>query len=137
MLTQEQIQNCIIAASSPRGGYVPKIGITEDAISNPSIATLCSEAADMCRDNVESPYYYYSGRGTYDIRHPSDDPTPPTYFEDYLNQAKVQNAIGVSTNYTDSNSDIYWGFQATGDFIYPNFLLDLERIMTYGVRVSL
>lgn len=29
---------------------------------------LCTEAADMCRDNVESPYYYYGGRGVYDIR---------------------------------------------------------------------
>lgn len=30
--------------------------------------TLCSEAQDMCRDNVEGPYYSYGGRGTYDIR---------------------------------------------------------------------
>jgi len=35
---------------------------------------VCSEAASMCRDNVESPYYYYGGRGVYDIRHPYDDP---------------------------------------------------------------
>lgn len=27
---------------------------------------------------------------------------------DYLNQAHVQNAIGVNLNYTTSNSDIYW-----------------------------
>ena len=39
---------------------------------------ICTEAEDMCRDNVESPYYYYSGRGVYDIRHPFVDPTPPT-----------------------------------------------------------
>jgi hypothetical protein len=26
---------------------------------------VCNEAADMCRDNVESPYYFYGGRGTY------------------------------------------------------------------------
>ena len=38
---------------------------------------ICTEAEDMCRDNVESPYYYYSGRGVYDIRHPYADPTPP------------------------------------------------------------
>lgn len=79
----------------------------------------------MCRDNVEGTYYTYekidrstntqadsansfSGRGTYDIRHPSDDPTPPPYIEPYLNQAHVQNAIGVNLNYTTSNSDIYW-----------------------------
>lgn len=27
---------------------------------------------------------------------------------DYLNQAHVQNAIGVNLNYTTANSDIYW-----------------------------
>ena len=31
---------------------------------------ICTEAENMCRDNVEGPYYQYSGRGTYDIRHP-------------------------------------------------------------------
>lgn len=29
--------------------------------------TLCSEAQDMCRDNVEGPYYSYGGRGVYDM----------------------------------------------------------------------
>lgn len=63
--------------------------------------TFCSEAQNMCRDNVEGPYYSYGGRGVYDIRHPYDDPTPPSYFPDYLNLASVQNALGVSLNYTD------------------------------------
>ena len=136
----DQIKYCKIAAAAPNGGFV-KDGngheITIKATSNPSIDTLCSEAADMCRDNVESPYYYYGGRGVYDIRHPLDDPTPPEYFMDYLNQASVQQAIGVSVNYTESNSDIYWHFQSTGDFIYPNFRAELEQIMASGVRVSL
>lgn len=46
---------------------------------------LCSEATSMCRDNVEGPYYQYSGRGVYDIRHPYNDPTPMDTFVDYLN----------------------------------------------------
>jgi len=111
--------------------------ITNVAASNPSIDSACQEAADMCRDNVESPYYFFSGRGTYDIRHPANDPTPPEYFVEYLNQADVQNAIGVSTNYTEANNDVYWQFQRTGDFIYPNFMADLENILNSGVRVSL
>ena len=74
---------------------------------------VCTEAADMCRDNVESPYYFYGHRGVYDIRHPYDDPTPPTYFEDYLNLAYVQQAIGVNLNYTDANNDVYWAFQVS------------------------
>lgn len=63
--------------------------------STASGKAICTEAADMCRDNVESPYYFYGNRGVYDIRHPYDDPTPPSYFKDYLNLASVQQAIGV------------------------------------------
>lgn len=71
------------------------------------------------------------------IRHPYADPDPPGYFEDYLNLPEVQNAIGVNLNYTKANNDIYWAFQETGDFIYPNFIEDLEMLLDAGVRVSL
>ena len=92
----------------------------------------------MCRDNVESPYYEYSGRGVYDIRHPYDDPTPPVYFLDLLNLASTQEALGVDTNYTsDANDETYYAFQQTGDFVYPNFLADIEMILATPVRVSL
>lgn len=40
-------------------------------------------------------------------------------------------------NYTESNNDIYYAFQLSGDFIYPNFLEDLGKIIDSGVRVSL
>jgi len=98
---------------------------------------ICTEAGNMCRDNVESPYYAYGGRGVYDIRHPYNDTTPPRYFADYLNLPNVQQAIGVDLNYTLSNNDIYWAFQQTGDFVYPTFLADLERILNSGVSVGL
>jgi len=98
---------------------------------------ICTEAADMCRDNVESPYYYYGERGAYDIRHPYDDPTPPTYFVDYLNMASTQAALGVDLNYTDANNEVYWAFQQTGDFVYPNFMEDLEMLLNKSVRVAL
>ena len=74
----------------------------------------------------------------YDIRHPYDDPTPPDYFVDYLNQAEVQDALGVSVNYTRTYSpQVGRGFQNTGDFVYRRFLHDLERILNNGVRVAL
>ncbi|KAI7482758.1 peptidase S10, serine carboxypeptidase [Hortaea werneckii] len=133
-----QIRTCRASASYVRGGLIDDDQtITEAAVRQLDVASICSEAQAMCRDNVESMYYNYGDRGTYDIRHPSNDPTPPSYFEDYLNTAFVQNALGVSLNYTTSNSDIYWAFQDTGDFIYSNFLEDLETILDLGVRVNL
>ncbi|KAF2199346.1 putative carboxypeptidase S1 [Delitschia confertaspora ATCC 74209] len=104
---------------------------------NPADLAVCTEAADMCRDNVESPYYSYGGRGVYDIRHPYDDPTPPDYLEAYFNQASVQNALGTNINYTEANNEIYWAFQETGDFVYPNFIEDIEMLLNNGVRVAL
>jgi carboxypeptidase C (cathepsin A) len=57
---------------------------------------------------------------------------------DFLNLESTQAALGVDTNYTSySNADIYYAFQQTGDFVYPNFLEDLEGILNNSVRVSL
>lgn len=96
----------------------------------------CASATQMCRYLVEYPYYDFSGRGTYDIRHPRNDPTPPTYFIDYLNLASTQEAIGVNLNYTsDSSSQVGLGFGDTGDFVYPGFLADLEEILN-NVRLN-
>ena len=98
----------------------------------------CRIATEICRDLVEVPYYSIGKRGVYDIRHPIDDPTPPQYMLPYLNQASVQEALGVSINYTSLSSDQIWkGFQFTGDFVYRRFLTALERILDSGVRVAL
>ncbi|KAH6709195.1 carboxypeptidase-like protein S1 [Leptodontidium sp. MPI-SDFR-AT-0119] len=95
---------------------------------------ICTEAENMCRDNVEGPYYYYSGRGVYDIRHPADDPTPPSYYVDYLNLDSTRNALGVNLNYSQSNDEVYYAFQQTGDFVYPNFIEDLEMLLNNSDR---
>ena len=106
--------------------------------STPAGQELCSYTTNICRSYCEEPYYAYGGRGVYDIRHPYVDPTPPTYFVDYLNQADVQQALGVSINYTRTASpQIGTGFGNTGDFVYNRFKKDLERILDRGLRVAL
>ncbi|MCJ1474854.1 hypothetical protein MMC13_003514 [Lambiella insularis] len=107
-------------------------------LTTPDGLSTCAQATAICRNLVEGPYYDYSGRGVYDIRHPYHDPTPPSYFIDYLNTAAVQQAVGVNLNYT-SDSSIYvgTGFDYTGDFVYQEFLTDLEMIIANGVRVAL
>lgn len=135
----DTVYNYMKFACNMIGGCLDLVSQCREVEDHTDLAahTLCSEAQDMCRDNVEGPYYSYGGRGVYDIRHPYRDPTPPSYFEDYLNQASVQNALGVNLNYTDANDDIYFAFQSTGDFVYDNFIRDLEMLLDQGVRVSL
>ena len=57
----DQIKGCRIAAAN--GPYNATTPITTP--QPPSVDVLCSEAQDMCRDNVEGVYYSYGGRGVY------------------------------------------------------------------------
>ena len=43
----------------------------------------------------------------------------------------------MNLNYTESNADVYYAFQKTGDFVYPNWLTDLEFLLNSSVRVAL
>ncbi|KAL9624406.1 MAG: hypothetical protein Q9160_001368 [Pyrenula sp. 1 TL-2023] len=135
----DTVYNYMNFALTMPGGCLDQI--SQCAATNrtePSDFAICTEASNMCRDNVEGPYYAFSGRGTYDIRHPSDDPTPPDYFSDFLNLASTQEAIGVDLNYTGSaNIDVYYAFQQHGDQVYPNFIEDLNMLLDTPVRVSL
>jgi len=99
--------------------------------------STCATATNLCRSLVEQPYYVYGERGVYDIRHPYDDPTPPSYFEDYLNQAEVQNALGVNLNYSDYGALVGEGFVDSGDFVYTEILDDLEGLLNKGVKIFL
>ncbi|KAH8722788.1 Alpha/Beta hydrolase protein [Phaeosphaeriaceae sp. PMI808] len=106
--------------------------------STPRGQRICSSATTLCRSLVEEPYYAFGGRGVYDIRHPFEDPTPPDYFQNFLNLASTQQVLGVNINYTTTNArNVSSGFAATGDFVWPNFIEDLQEILGYGVRVAL
>lgn len=128
-----------IALKMPGTGCLDAISTCE--LTNQSTLVgnaVCSEAATVCRDMVEGAYYAFGDRGVYDIRHPYNDPTPPDYLIAFLDLASTQEALGVSTNYTSySNTNIYYAFQQTGDFVYANFLDDLQHILNSGVRVSM
>ncbi|KAL8998288.1 MAG: hypothetical protein Q9169_002602 [Polycauliona sp. 2 TL-2023] len=126
------------ALNMPLYGCLAQVDACRQVNRSTEIGQLyCEQATDQCRTNVEQPYYVFGGRGVYDIRHPYDDPTPPPYFNDYLNKAEVQNALGVNLNYTQSNNEVSYAFQLTGDFAYPNFIEDLEMILNNSVRVAL
>lgn len=106
---------------------------TSKALTIPTEAAeymICKSHPRLFQLSLQEPNVSYS-------RHPYDDPTPPTYFEHYLNQASVQNALGVNLNYTDANDDVYFAFQSTGDFVYGSFITDIEMLLANDVRVSL
>ncbi|KAE8844111.1 hypothetical protein HRS9122_05214 [Pyrenophora teres f. teres] len=131
-----QIANCRAAAEGNTSHYHTDAYITQEQLT-PGVRAICSAAQDMCRDNVESPYYYYSGRGPYDIRFQYDSASPVSGRVEYLNLGHVQEALGVTVNYTQANNAVFYAFQVAGDYVFPNFRLDLEYLLNQGVRVSL
>jgi len=125
-------------------GCLALIGLCEDlwALSNGTALVgdmVCNEANAVCRRTVELPYYTYATPGdTYDMRNATVFPPPPGLFSEYLNQAEVQQALGVTTNYTGSvNSEVTAAFWSTGDHANPKLLPELEELLEAGVRVAL
>ncbi|OJD20220.1 hypothetical protein ACJ73_08447, partial [Blastomyces percursus] len=121
------------------GGCADSISACEQMNRTDIIAdATCADALSICRSTVEAPWYTSSDRGVYDIRHPHDDPTPPTHFINYLNQPHIQNALGVNINYTSAeNMHIFAAFMLTGDLVRPLFLNYLAELLDSHVRVAL
>ncbi|KAH8890858.1 carboxypeptidase C [Thozetella sp. PMI_491] len=126
-----------------RNGCLEQISRCREAIqyARNSIETTaaCVEATNMCRDNVEGPYYEYSGRNMYDIRRPSGDRLVSDFFTRYLNLPQVQEALGVEKNFTYqmSSNQVYSAFQQSGDYVFGESLDNLGHLLDKGTRVVL
>lgn len=101
---------------------------------------FCNTASALCRNAVELVYLQYapSENSPYEIRDLSKYPQPPMAFPGYLNTGKVQQALGVDTNYTEpSNLEVLAPFWFTGDFVRSYPLSDLNELLDSGTRVAL
>ena len=76
---------------------------------------VCSAADNFCYIEVEYLLDLYTGRDEYDIRELVPDPFPYTYYVDYLNTPKVQQAIGAYVNFSESSPTVGNAFGTTGD----------------------
>jgi carboxypeptidase D len=89
------------------------------------------------RDNVEGPYYEYSGRNMYDIRKSSQEPAYTDFFIKYLNLPSTQEALGLDhpIRYEPSSNEVYSSFQLSGDYVYPGYPEDIGFLLDQGIRV--
>lgn len=124
---QEQIQACRNAVDSQDLGDLGDVVVVNQ---------ICKRAQTTCNDNVIGPYTD-SGRDVYDITQFTPDPFPPSMYLDYLNSADVQAAIGVSINYTETNSAVANAFIQTGDYERGDPISQMAYLLTLGVRVAL
>lgn len=67
----DTVYNYMKFALSMPGGCLSQLAACR-ATNKTSLSerAICTAAANMCRDNVEGPYYYIGDRGVYDIRLP-------------------------------------------------------------------
>lgn len=104
--------------------------------SNSYINNACARAQAICQDNVISPYTT-SGRSVYDISQTRLDPFPSSLYLEYLNMKEVQQAIGVSINYTQASPAVTTAFNNTGDYARGDILEDIVDTLKAGTRVAL
>jgi hypothetical protein len=73
----------------------------------------------------------------YDIRRPVSEPDYPDFFLKFLNLPETRSALGIDDAYPyeASNIDVYYAFQQSGDYVYPNFLQHLGVLLRSGIRV--
>ncbi|KAL8990839.1 MAG: hypothetical protein Q9177_000605 [Variospora cf. flavescens] len=124
---QQQIQSC-------RNAVSVKDPDNEGDVA--SVNQICKNAQIYCYQTLLGPYAS-SRRSVYDITQLVPSPFPPSTYLEYLNTAELQSAIGVSVNYTESNSAINNAFVQTGDYVRGNQISQLAYLLSLGVRVAL
>ncbi|KAF2029598.1 alpha/beta-hydrolase [Setomelanomma holmii] len=120
--------NCraLAAAKDPNG-----VGNQAD------VNAACKGAFDYCFENMHDAYDK-SGLNEYDITTPaSPQAFPPKYAAGYLNNASIQQALGVPLNWTGQSIPIALGFDRTGDFVLGKTLEKLGSLLDRGVKIAL
>lgn len=99
---------------------------------------ICRKADNFCAVHVESVLDVVANRDEYDMRELMPDQFPYERYVDYLNSAKVQQAIGAFQNYSESSSIVSNAFSRTGDDGRPRASVSkLQSLLEQGVRVAL
>ncbi|KAK7535668.1 Alpha/Beta hydrolase protein [Phyllosticta citricarpa] len=97
---------------------------------------ICSLADNFCATEVENLYDTYSGRDEYDFRELTPDPFPYSFYVDYLNTPKVQEAIGAYQNFSEASDAVGNAFDTTGDDgRRMNSIQDVRNLLDAGVQV--
>jgi carboxypeptidase C (cathepsin A) len=98
---------------------------------------MCSQAEDQVMGFTEELFAQNDNAARFDITHEAQDPFPAPYMFGWLNQAHVQQALGVPVNHTWASSAVGAAFSKTGDFVKGGQLQNLAYILDHGVNVAL
>ncbi|KAL6354101.1 hypothetical protein LRP88_12435 [Fusarium phalaenopsidis] len=105
--------------------------------TNGTVNEACVEATNMCFGVIQGAYGVLSDRSPFDVTVSNVTVLPWHYMDNYLNQAWVQQELGVPLNFTTD-----WGLIAkvflgeTGDPMIGSFTT-LEKVINRGVNVAI
>ncbi|KAI9685487.1 MAG: hypothetical protein M1820_010784 [Bogoriella megaspora] len=103
-----------------------------------SVDEICVEADTYCNAELQSAYQQNSGRNYYDIAAKNPVALPPPFYEGYLNQPQVQQALGVPLNWSQSSLLTNEAFhESLGDEARPGWLDDLGYLLDNNIKVTL
>ncbi|KAF2637301.1 alpha/beta-hydrolase [Massarina eburnea CBS 473.64] len=102
----------------------------------------CFSAYDFCFSSMHQNYTLHptpaKARNNFDIAAPAaPESFPPKWAAGYLNQAHIQQALGVPLNFTGASALNMAAFNNTGDFVRGHQLRDLGTLLDRGVKVAL
>ncbi|KAH8659941.1 Alpha/Beta hydrolase protein, partial [Xylariales sp. PMI_506] len=96
--------------------------------NNTAVNDACLDAYDFC---FTKNFYHF------DIAAPAINSFPPRWAAGYLNDADVQQALGVPLNFTGNSDKISAEFFLAGDFVKGKNLEILGQLLDRGVKVAL
>ena len=94
--------------------------------------TDCVNSVNTCYNGIEGPLSQSGDFDVYDIRAPSNDPSPPQTYTKYLSDPTVVKAIGAKSAYQECPNAPYQKFATTGDNA-RSFLSQLSDVVKSGV----
>lgn len=100
-----------------------------------TVTKACIDAELFCATKVMGAYDVVSNRSDFDMAHLKPDPFPPAYSSGFFNRAWVQDALGVSVNFTSSLLANNVFLYATGDPIRTDGSKSVEYLLEHGVKV--
>ncbi|OIW29530.1 alpha/beta-hydrolase [Coniochaeta ligniaria NRRL 30616] len=120
-----------IACKALQAQYDPN-----DYGNNLTVNNICNQAIYYGLAYVYGPYEAFSNRHPNDIGHVIPDSFPPPYAIGYLNNAWVQNALGVKVNFSETSPTVNHAFFSTGDYA-RGYTKNIADLLAAGVKVAL
>lgn len=105
--------------------------------TNETVNAVCGDAESYCTEYVRDPYTSLSGRAYYNYTILEPNLSPAPFYQGFMNQTWVQEALRVRLNWTGSSAASSRAFRSIGDYPRSGWLEYLGYLLDNGIKVNL